>query len=430
MRLRIAKNKEKTTGAMCIIWMVIFYNLFALNRIKYFGGGSIDGNGLLNAIWLFPLLIILKVVLNSKQKSKIEVRFYEDFKLKILVLLLFIVALFGGFKTQNYEQYFYSLLLFFVPMLFIFSIRVEDIYNIDRIIKILVILGCIYSIMALFASMNYSTLMNILGNESIKVQNDQYRASLMMGSSITVSYYLNITLPLSFYTLYRNYSTYWNKFSYICILLNILATTILLSRLSFMISIFITIYYLFFIKSERNSIIKKTIFIILIIILFSFATSSFEIDRLFEGFKDTSTMQRFKAANLGIYIFKNNVFIGSGLGKYFLRAYSTREISVDGILGLVDPHSTYIMGLSELGIIGSAIIIAIFINIFSSFKHIKDVNLRKTAYITLFAYLLGAVGGSHLFNEIIFSSTVYIYIAIFMAIGKRDLKLSRHKKYI
>ena len=137
------------------------------------------------------------------------------------------------------------------------------------------------------------------------------------------------------------------------------------------------------------------------------------LERLFMGFKESSTEKRLEAINLGYKIFQDNYIIGSGMGKYFTRAYNDRYINYNGNTGLVDTHNAYMMALSETGIIGFILLISLFIYLLMRMSRIKDKMLMKTAIITILVFLLQEMGGSDIFNSMEYSMIFWFYMSIF-----------------
>ena len=182
-----------------------------------------------------------------------------------------------------------------------------------------------------------------------------------------------------------------------------------------------------FVRNTTTSKFRKVFVVAIIMFACIYGVNNFDLTRLFSGFQDASVFTRFSAMNLGIHLFTRNPLIGTGLGRYFIRAYSNREIYIDGIQGLIDPHNTYIFLLSEIGIIGFIILSMILIYTLRKFRYISNPVFRKTAYLIIVVYLIGAIGGSQLLNEISFSTILWIYISLCRAISLRDLEIKRRK---
>lgn len=404
---------EKIPLNLFVNFVVVFYILFVLKRFKFSMSSFLEGVTLNNAIWLFPFIIIIKISLQKK--------FVIDKNLLVILLILFITSIIGVVNVTSMQQFLYAFLLFIIPIFFIFSFNIYDIkHHLNTIIKIILVLNIIYSILAIYASSNYAFLMSLLGNKIDQQYFSQYRASLMLGSSITVSYYLNITLPFCYLSYYKAITSKWRLISLMAIILNIFATLMLLSRLSFLISVFICFFYLLIVKKEKNSTYKKIFLSIFLIFSVIIAFNSLNLSRLFSGIVDESIENRIASIKLGVHIFKKHPIIGSGLGNYFPRIYSDKDIIVDNIFGLVDPHNLYIMILSEQGIMGLFTITLLFLYTIKKFKQINDKLYRYTSYMIIITLLLGGIGGSHLINEIDFSTIFWMYISIFLAISNLD----------
>jgi len=413
------KKKIRFSFSIFLIIMVLIYILFALKRIKYSLSFEINNFKISNEFWIFPIILLIKFFYNKNfKKSKLNIK--NNLQLLICLFFIICIILFGGFKVENNKQFLLALMELIIPMLFIFSITIYDIDYFDIILKLIVFFNLIYSILAIIAVSRFGYLMEILGNQSNLQYYSQYRASLMIGSSITVSYYFNITLPFCFYAYIAHKEKLWKLLDIITIILNIIATFLLQSRLASLISIIIVLYYMILVNSNNFSFFKKIFILIFGIVLCINIFNKYDLSRLYLGFNDYSTILRIYSMKLGLYFFEKNPLLGSGLGKYYLRFYSNSELDINGNFGLIDPHNTYVFILSEMGILGLLAFIIYFIIIINNFKYIKNNSLKKSAYIFLIAYFVGALGGSQIVNEISFATLFWIYISIFRAISLRD----------
>lgn len=411
-------KKEKTHRSFPLLLtkFIILYSLFAPSRIKILFSIKIDGNNTNNLLIILPILYLFSLIIIKKKVIYKSQRF-----LLITISILIVYFLIGGYKSSHYNQFWYALLIFLVPIpLYFFASLLKD-YEKIELIKFLSVINILYSIIAILLVSNYGLVMRIFGNAADNYRYySQYRASMMLGSSITVSYYMNLALPLNFYVFLKAKSKKWNRIGLIAIVFNILTTVILLSRSAFFVSLFIITYFVFFNSDLKH--IKNKIFIIIIIFGVSiFVIQNYEIGRIFIGFdsSNSSFSTRVGASMLGIEIFKKNPLFGSGIGKYFVRSYNNREILVDGVMGLVDPHNTFVQILSETGLFGLSLFASLFTNIYIGFgKHNKQ-KMAQVAKITLISYFLVSLGGTHLFNEISFSSILWIYFGLFTEGNRR-----------
>lgn len=421
------ENKEKTqkhSFQVYLILFIFFYALFALDRIKKTLSFTVEGITVTNQVWIMPFICLLSIIVNLINKRKQHLFFCRhNFYFKICLFMYMLVIIVGGFKAVSISQYIYAVLIFMVPItLFFMEISLTN-NDIDFLFKTIVITCLFYAAFAIILTTNYAYFMNLVGNSTDNYRYySQYRAPMMLGSSITVSYYFNLTLPLCFYLYYTIKDKTWKIISVLAIIINVAATFILLSRAATLCAIIIIIFYLLFVRNFKRKNTGKIILIILIIVTGIYVIQNYDLSRLMKGLdlSDSSVYGRLTASNLGLYIFKKYPIFGSGMGRYFKRAYDYRYIAVDGFIGLIDPHNMYVLVLSETGLIGLVLVSIMFLILFRSFSNIEEKVLRQTAYITLFAFLFDAIGGSHLFNEISYSAIFWIYMGIFNVISVKD----------
>lgn len=414
------RKMHKYSFDFFLILFIFLYALFALDRMKILLSPKIDGIATTNEVWIIILVYLLLNIINRK---KYLLPYYKYNLYLIFFLFIYtIVIIVGGFNLDSKLQYIYAVLLFITPILLFFLTSDLHINDINILIKIMVVICLTYAIFGIILTKHYTFFMRLVGNNVDNYQYySQYRASMMLGSSITVSYYYNLTLPLCFYLFYNSIEKKWRIISGLAIIMNVLATAILLSRNAFFCTVLIVLYTIFFMKKNRKAILKIILFILFIIVGI-YALKNYDLSRLTIGINpsDSSVEARLTASRLGLYIFKKYPIFGSGMGRFFKRVYDYRYINVDGFMGLVDPHNMYVLILSETGIVGLILMILIFLILFKSFSYIREKLLRETAYITLFAFLVGSIGGSHLFNEISYSIVFWIYMGVFNAISIND----------
>ena len=400
---------------------MFLYALFALHRIKNLLSFSIENINITNDIWLIPLVCLLLFFHRITKTHQLTLnRHNKFFNICILAYTLFIII--GGFNAFSISQYIYASLLFILPMfLFLPAANYSD-EDIGFLFKLFTATCLIYALFAIILTTNFAYFMALVGNPVDDYRYyQQYRASMMIGSTITVSYFFNMTLPLCLYVFYSSKEKKWRTISALTIMINIIATFVLLSRFATVCTILILLYSFVFVRSNKNIFIMKTMFVILVIAAVIYAFKNYDLSRLMTGLEgDDSVSLRLTSAKLGIYIFNQYPLFGSGMGRYFERMYNNKYITVGKIYGLIDPHNMYILIMSELGILGFIITIALFTYLFRSFSYIKEKKLRLTAYITLIAFLFDAMGGSHLVNEISFAIIFWIYMGLFNAVSIRD----------
>jgi len=410
-------NLKEHSIYLYLICFIYLYSLFALDRIKSILSFKVDGIPTTNEIWLV-LLIVLVII----DKKKI---YRYDLYLGICLLMYMIDVFIGGFNTDSISQYFLAILLFVIPILLYFSFSNLSSSDVILFFKIAVLVCLIYATFAIILVRKYAFFIQLIGLEGGQyIYYSQSRPRMMLGSSITVSYYFNLTLPLCFYMFYYSKEKVWRVIAFFSIATNVLATFLLLSRMASLCMIIITLYGILYSIIFRNNSYRKNIVLFMLFIVVSvYAFQNYDLSRLIstELYKSgVSIQERLRASNLGLYIFSKQPILGSGMGSFFKRAYIDRYITVDGISALIDPHNMYILILSETGLIGFIILFLFFLILFKRISYIKERSLRHTAYLIFFAFLLDAIGGSHLFNEISYSNIFWIYMGLFRVISVKD----------
>jgi O-antigen ligase len=416
--------KRKYSFSVYLICFIFLYALFALDRIKKLLSFVVAGSTTTNEIWIIPLVCILLYTYKTVKTYRLS---FNKVNLIFLVYiyLYIIVIIVGGFNVVSMPQYGYAGLLFIIPMFLLFPMAKYSNEDIRFLFKVFVGTCLIYEFFTIVLIKNYAYFMLLLGNSMDNRYYDEYRASMMIGSSITVSYYFNLALPLCFYMLYCSKEKKWRIISALAIILNVIASLGLLSRTANISTVLIIILNFLLVRSTKNNSRKKIIFIVLVIAAAMYAFKNYDLTRLTNGFSGSgdSVEARLVAGNIGLYISTKFPIFGSGMGRYFERLYDFRFIDVDGIIGLIDPHNMYILIMSELGIVGLGITILLFIHLFKRFSYIKEKHLRQTAYITLFIPLFDAFGGSHILNEISYSTIFWIYMGVFNAVSIKDRRI-------
>ncbi len=419
----IKKEKEYF---LYLIYFIFLYALFAPRRVKMLLSLNVDGVATTNELWIVPIVCFFMFYLLKPVDKNKRLGNREDIFVIIFYLYLFIIAI-GSFKAISIPQYLYSSLLFIIPMLVFFPISYCRDIDVKRLLKVFIVTCLIYSVFALILSAHYTFFMDLVGNSSDKYQGyKQYRVPMMLGSSIAVSYYFNMTLPLCFYMFYKSEEKKWKVISALSIATNIIATFVLLSRAAVLCAILIIMFNLLFMRDKKITFRTKIVLAVLLLLVTIFTIKKYDLSRLTLGFdkSESSIALRIEAAKLALHIFSKNPVFGSGMGRYFKRAYihtpNNVYICVDGINGLIDPHNMYLLILSEMGIIGLIISLAMFIVLFYRFLKIEEKTLSKTACLTLAAFLLDAMGGSHLLNSISFSVLFWIYMGVFNNLYMRD----------
>lgn len=410
------KIKHNYLGKTYKVYVVIIiYSLFALSRIKMIGMPLINGmKG--NNIVIIVSCFLVGHYLKSKQKDRMNIK-------GILIVFFSIYVFSRIIFSNNISQALYAAIVLCIPLFLLIDVYKPDINEFWYILNILNVIATLYAIITIFSSLNYASLMQILGIEGSFASHE--RITLPLGSSITISYYLNLSLAITFLLFIDAKKKRNRNFYLLCIIINILAIVTQLSRSAVMVVIVECLYFIVFIKGNHSKC-KKLLFILAGILGMAYAFSQFDLSRLFFSMignisEHSFDISRYNALGLGWYLFKNNLILGTGVGEYFHRLWEGSNILfVDGVQGLVDPHCGVLLLLSEVGILGSILFFSIFILIFCKFQSIKSKSIRNTAYIILIMVFVNSLAGSQIVNEINYSVIVYIYILVFL--GKAEIK--------
>jgi len=406
--------KKKISGVNKIYIAVVIYALFALSRIKTIGMPRLGGTTLSNMTLIALVAVVMIALLNGRRSFKIHLQ-----KVFFMATLL-IVAMFSLSNPESRYQSLYAVAIMFVPMAFLLFPANQSKKEFLFILKVFNFLALVYAIITIFSSLNYGYVMDLIGNKGSDY-GDQVRAVLPLGSSITVCYYLNMTLPISLYFFTASEKKGGKIYALVCVIANILATLIQLSRSATVTAVVIVIFYLLFMRSRRGRL-SKLIFLALVVVAVIYMFDTVDLERLTIGFFGSDSkfdFSRLRAGNLGISLFLSAPLFGVGAGRYFHRAWSgSNLLIVDGVSGLVDPHNAYLLLLSETGVVGSLLYIIFMVMSLKEIVGIKDMWVRRTAYMIILSLLINSVAGSHLINEASFSCIAFIYLAVFIGRAK------------
>ncbi len=411
-------TKRTDVFSISVLSFVYLYALFAPYRIKHMFSFIVEGRPITNEIWLIIAFVFILSLNNINRNQQNRSGGATGF-LRNIIFAYVAIILIGGFTAISVSQYIYASILFLCPMLLFFPVSKLDHNTVEVLFRLFIVTCLVYAIFAIVLTTNYAYFMILVGNPIRSSYYLQTRASMMLGSSITVSYYFNLTLPLCFFIYYRSEVKKWRIVALFAIIANVAATFVLLSRIAFLCAVGILLFYILFAGSKKYKVRNKIIFGILFIAMMIYIYQYYDLSRLFMGFNfgsGASDASRIAAAMLGVSIFSAYPLFGSGMGRFYERIYEYRFIEFNGTIGLIDPHNMYVLILSELGLSGIIVTIVMFIKLYSHFSHISDRNLRATAYVTLTAFLFDAMGGSHLFNEISFAVIFWIYMGAFNAL--------------
>ncbi len=380
--------------------VLILYALFAINRIKYKLLPSIDGKPLNNIIILALLVLVVLLIHRKKQKyPAVDV-------LSIIGIATFCIL--SVLRTDSVGQSLYACVFILLPMLIASNTPEIEKSDFLAFLNHMALYASVYAVITIIAVFRYAGLMQMIGN--IYSAKSQVRASLPLGSSITVSYYLNLSLPILLYLHSRAEKKKKLLFLF-GIILNVAATFLELSRSSVITTVAIIVLYYLFYKDRQRGGKFWIVFIlaVMFMIIGQFADLS-RITGLSSQLKDNS---RFSAWNLALAIFREYPIYGSGIARYFHRLWHSNVLYVNNVKGIIDPHSTYLLLLSELGILGFAVYAFFFGKRIKCIFKLEDKGLVCTGALVVFTILFNGIAGSQLINEINYALIAYTVLAFF-----------------
>lgn len=379
--------------------------LIILDRFLYFVPITIDGIKL-NCYCIIIFVYFFTSVMLKKMK-------FNKFTLRILLLQIFCVfyylsiLIFKGLDLQAV----YAISMFVFPILYIYN-KKYTIHDFDNIVKTLMYIMFGYSIIYIISCIASNDLMQILGMETVFYTN-QTRGFVPIGGAIAMGTLLNFMLPFNIYIYNKE-----KKISYfIFYLINVIGTAFTLSRSSVLIAVFIICFLN--VKMIKNIFNRKHIFVktSILIVTILYVGNNFDFSRIiisFDSNHDASTSERFNAQELGIDIFKDNIMFGSGMGKVYKRAYTNKYIRYENKTGLIDPHNSYIMSISEGGIFGLIFLLLLFTYVFLGVRTIKNKEIKKLGFSVICVALISFLGGTYIYNDPKVSSIMWLSLSLIL----------------
>ena len=394
-----------------IYLILLIYCLFVFSSIKNKLMPRVDGIATNNVIIVTFLVFCIILRMHNFKVSKKQFCIYAIF--------CFFTLATGLLKVDNIPQFCYAFFQFFIPLLLLLIDSSQSRESFFSIIKIVNFIMVIYALLSIYVSLTFPEVYQNYGNTVGGLS----RIPMPIGSSITLSYYMNISLPFAL-LLFLKESTKKGKIWYLfSTVVNISITCMQMSRSAAITSLVIVMYFIFFIKDTNSSKRKIILFITLLISAF-YLFSKFDLSRLTisvfgnaSGFDDA----RYNALDLSAHLFSNNVILGTGFGAYFHRAWlGNNHIIVDGVSGLIDPHNAFLLLLSEGGVVGFTLFFLLIWMKVKDVIRIEDCVIRRTGYLLFVALILNALAGSQIVNEINYICISFIYLLIFTGQTRRE----------
>jgi O-antigen ligase len=399
-------NKICILYSESLIFFLVFYAMMMPQRFKQIWGVVIDGITRSHEIFLYSLLIILKIVIDIVYK---RIRFEKVLWLLVGLSLIYMVmsTILSGINPQSL----YALITMIIPTSMLLFLDFKHMRTKQLFFYFIGFMTIFYSVFVLMFLTNYEIF------ESLIPYNR--RPHLMIGSSVAVSYVLVLFLPVNVFKLYDSKKVISKSYFFIASFLSIGAVAMLLSRGAFITLVIVLALAFILYKGNLKTNIFLGLFILLGVLSLYYLHITYDLTRVFNDIDlNGSDQSRRNAFLLAYEIFKDHLIFGTGMGQYFIRVWESFYLTYNEMNGLVDPHNVYIMMLSELGILGSLLYASIHGYILWHVFKLKNYNKRILIFLTYVALGIMHLGGSHLMNEF---SVAVVMISIILLVKDEEV---------
>lgn len=385
-------------------WLVVclLYPLFIPRSWKLIYAPKIDGINGSNELYIAAVYVIVSLCVALFRSKSARIKVSHPTALYSFFLVYVLLSSFIVQETIN-GQNVYAMTLLLLPMSMAVLPRNSRDSQFYSFIKFLAVVSILYSMLGIYTSLTAG----------------QRRINLPLGVSTTIVFFYISVIPIVNLSTKIVDNRIMKLFFRIGFWLIVLATLLTLSRAGIAVMLIIITWCMFDnIKKEK---IHKHIFGVIILISgIIFISSYLDLSRLYMGFSDSSSFERFRAILLGIQIFKNNFLLGAGNGSFFTRLYTyetwtDKLISAYGTTGLLDPHNAYILILSENGIIGALLLGCFFKSIYDRIKAITNVPVQTTGKQVFFSLMIYSFASSDIFTIYGLSSILWIILGMFVS---------------
>ena len=380
------------------------------------------------SISLSNILLIVLFFFSNLKFAKINI---QNKKIFYLLILLYIYLIFNSFISIDYKEGifrnlgFVRFIILFVAINFYFYISENNqkFFNIWSIIILILIFDSFFEF---FFGKNLLGYGDDLYNNRI--------VSFFRDEPIVGAYLLGFKFIIVGYFFEKLYKKNQRSKIFLFLILFIFASCIIITgERSNGIKAIIGLMLFLFLNNKISFKVKISIFVLSLILTGSIVTNSNYLkarygQQLFSQLLDNSQRDQFIENNLylklyksGLAVFKDYPIFGVGNKNY--RVITTQNIETkknNNYLLNTHPHQIYIEFLSEHGIVGSIILLAIFF--FLIFKNLKEIILsRNSIQLGCFIYLLlnfiPILPSGSFFND--FNSTLFwINLSIMYACNK------------
>lgn len=411
------RSTRKTRYRYVASLFLLFYCLFVFNRIKYSFPIKINGTTINNVVLVIMIVNVILFLFYCKMRITTTVH-----SLAILALLVVQVG-YSFIRGTEIDSAVYAALMMAVPFIGYTICSNMNSSEILSFFKATILISGIYAFLTLIISSNYSIFATYLGVAEIETYVKFARVNMPIGSSITVSYYLNITTPFCIIGFnYFNKNKKWKIISLVSLVLSLVCILLMNSRAAIIIMICVSFLYYIYKTKKREKNLNAIVFLALAGVCVFFYLKYGDVSRFFNRANTVieSDNTRFHEFLSSLRIFMDYPIFGTGIGAIYERAFTSRYITYAETTLLSDPHNAYGLLLSEFGFLGSIMIVAFVVHIFRRNKQNKSKAVRFLSNSLLCCLLLQALFGSHIINE---PSIAFIYwglLGLVAAIIKND----------
>ena len=380
------------------------------------------------SISLSNILLIVLFFFSNLKFAEINI---QNKKIFYLLILLYIYLIFNSFISIDYKEGifrnlgFVRFIILFLAINFYFYIS-ENNQKFFNIWSIIILILVFDSFFEFFFGKNLLGYGDDLYNNRI--------VSFFRDEPIVGAYLLGFKFIIVGYFFEKLYKKNQRSKIFLFLILFIFASCIIITgERSNGIKAIIGLMLFLFLNNKISFKVKISIFVLSLILTGSIVTNSNYLkarygQQLFSQLLDNSQRDQFIENNLylklyksGLAVFKDYPIFGVGNKNY--RVITTQNIETkknNNYLLNTHPHQIYIEFLSEHGIVGSIILLAIFF--FLIFKNLKEIILsRNSIQLGCFIYLLlnfiPILPSGSFFND--FNSTLFwINLSIMYACNK------------
>ena len=361
----------------------------------------------------FPLVVELGIIFIVSLKIFIErslpFNIFISQKAATYLLIFFFVILlnhyFMGSQVRlTFRSYSIPPILHLMTILAVISISYKymyDAWHLIKICRIMLWLNLLYGLYVIYFGGHY-TGHDTIGIEGSDIEFDPNDYAIYSIQLLIIE--LSIALKTS-------------KTNYILLLLPILGCLLTFSRGGIIALALIMIYWFSNIQVKYKFLFPLSVLTILII---NFVDLSFIITRFNEvslrgGIEN---FYRYKMFFRGLYMFFDNIILGTGVGTYYQYRYTYSEFAIGAY---DDSHNLYIQILSETGLVGAILFIVFLISLWNNINKINNDNALSLMGSSIF--ILFIIYGFFIHHKYMFN--FYLPLLVLSYYGESLFKKSK-----